>query len=135
MTRVILTIKFDICYYMSRMLVRVLIIVAGFILVVVGTYLIHWLLNAQEWVDIYVRKIRPDLLKERQKGKKAAVKRVLKRSRTVVKAVGFRNKFIEFLAKDKPQTAPVFIYIIMSSFLTLTLLALVSLGYVWSQLV
>ena len=121
---------------MNIVLIRALMVVVSFVLVAMGTYFIHWLLNGQEWVDIYIRKIRPDLLEKRRhrKGKRATIKKILKRRRVVAKAVGFRDKFIEFLAKDKPSTAPVFIYIIMSSFLILALAALIVLSYVWTQL-
>ncbi len=118
------------------LVLRILIAGAIVFMVAVGTYLIHWLLNAQEWVDIYIRRVRPDLLKKRRTrtGKRAAIKRVLKQRRVVAKAVAFRDRIIEFLAKDKPQTAPVFIYILMSSFLILALFAIIVLGYFWGIL-
>ncbi len=119
-----------------EMLIRVAIVATTISLVAIGTYLVHWLLNAQEWVDIYIRRERPDLLRKRQErtGKRVAIKRVLKRRKMVARAVVVRDRIIEFLAKDKPQTAPIFIYIIMSSLLVLSLFALVVLGYVWSTL-
>lgn len=98
--------------------------------------MIHWILNAREWVDIYIRRVRPDLLAKRQArtGKRATVKKMLKKRRVVARAVHRRDKFIEFLAKDKPHIAPVFIYILMSSFLILTLFGIITLGYLWSQI-
>ena len=98
--------------------------------------MIHWILNAREWVDIYIRRVRPDLLAKRQArtGKRATVKKLLKKRRVVARAVNRRDKFIEFLAKDKPHIAPVFIYILMSSFLVLTLFGIIALGYFWSQI-
>ena len=118
----------------SEMTERILIAAAFVVLVAIGTYLIHWLLNAQEWVDIYIRRVRPDLLEKRKArmGKRATVKRILKKRRVVAKAVGTRDKIIEFLAKDKPQTAPVYIYILMSSLLMLAIFGMLVLGYLWS---
>ena len=106
------------------------------VLVVVGTYSIHWLLNVQEWVDIYIRRTRPDLLEKYKKrtGKRAAVKKALKQYKVVAKAVGYRDQTIEFLAKDKPHLAPVFIYILASSFLALVILGLLVLTFFFNTL-
>ena len=112
-------------------------IIAGFVaLVGIGTYLFHWLLNAGEWVDVYIRRTRPDLLEKRKKrtGRRATIKRALKQHRPVAEAVALRDRIIEFLAKDKPQTAPIFIYIIMSSLLILCFCGLLVLGYLWSTI-
>ena len=102
---------------------KILIVFGILVLVVFGTYSIHWLLNIQEWVDIYIRRTRPDLLAKRKKrtGKRAAVKEALKQYKVVAKAVSYRDKVIELLAKDKPHWAPVFIYILASSFLVLVI--------------
>ena len=116
------------------MLERILIIIGAIILVFAGTYLIHWLLNAQEWVDMYIHRTRPDLLKKRKQGKRAAVKKILKKHKVVAKAVSTRDRVIELLAKDKPQQAPIFIYILMSSLLIFNLAGLLILGYMWTQL-
>lgn len=114
-----------------------IVIVTGFVILVgIGTCLFHWLLNAGEWVDIYIRRNRPDLLKQRKArtGRRVAIKRALKRHRPVAKAVATRDRIIELLAKDKPQTAPIFIYIIMSSFLILCFAGLLVLGYLWGTI-
>ena len=113
------------------MWIKALIVFGGLILIATGTYAIHWLLNVQEWVDIYIRRIRPDLLAKRKPktGKRAAVKKVLKQYKVVAKAVGYRDRVIEFLAKDKPHLAPVFVYILASSLLTLVIIGLLALTF------
>ena len=113
---------------------KILIVFGGLILMAIGTYSIHWLLNIQEWVDIYIRRTRPDLLEKRKKrtGKRASVKKALKQYKVVAKAVDYRDKIIEFLAKDKPHWAPVFIYIFASSFLVLVILGLLVLTFLFN---
>ena len=115
---------------------KILIVFGILVLVVFGTYSIHWLLNIQEWVDIYIRRTRPDLLAKRKKrtGKRAAVKEALKQYKVVAKAVSYRDKVIELLAKDKPHWAPVFIYILASSFLVLTILGFLVLTFLFNTL-
>ena len=115
------------------MWIKALVILGGLVLVALGTYSIHWLLNVQEWVDIYIRRTRPDLLAKRKKktGKRAAVKKVLKQYKVVARAVGYRDKVIEFLAKDKPHWAPIFVYILASSLLALAIIGLLALTFLF----
>ena len=115
---------------------RILIIAGALVLVGLGTYAIHWLLNVQEWVDIYIRRIRPDLLEKRKKrtGKRAAVKKTLKKYKVVARAVSYRDRIIEFLAKDKPTWAPIFVYILATCLLALAVIGLLVLTFLFSGL-
>ena len=47
------------------MWIKALIVSGGLILVATGTYVIHWLLNVQACVDIYIHRTCPDLLAKR----------------------------------------------------------------------
>ena len=118
------------------MLARILIIAGALVLVGLGTYAIHWLLNVQEWVDIYIRRIRPDLLEKRKKrtGKRVALKQTLKKYKVVAKAVSYRDRVIEFLAKDKPTWAPVFVYILATCLLLLVVIGLLVLTFLFNNL-
>ena len=98
----------------------------------VGAYLIHWLFNAREWVDYYIKKSKPELSTRAKKGsKRYALKRLLKKRRLVLSAVDTRSKIIEFLAKDKPHLAPVIIYFIMGGCLIIVLMGLFYLSDLW----
>ena len=100
----------------------------------IATYLIHWLFNAREWVDYYIRKTQPTLSTRARRGsKRHALKTTLKKQKTVQTALVVRAKIIEFLAKDNPRLAPVFIYLIMGSLLVLILMVVVWLGYLWTS--
>lgn len=114
---------------------QVLIIAALVVLAIIGTYVVHWLLNAQEWVDVYIRKVQPALVKKYPAGsRRAALRRALARRRVIVKTLGYRDKIIDWLAKDNPKLAPYLIYIFMGSALILIMCALVVLSYRWGQL-
>ena len=105
---------------------KILIILLGLILFVFGTYLIHWVLNAKEWVEIYIKKTKTI----KQKGVRAS----LRKRRPVAKALSYRDKWIALLAADKPEKAPMFIYIIMTSSLLMVLMLIGLLFYWWQQI-
>ena len=111
---------------------KILIFIACLGLMVVGTYLIHWLFNAKEWVDYYIKKVRPELSTKAKKGsKRHALKKQLKKRKVVLSVIDQRSKMIEFLAKDKPHLAPFCIYFVMGSCLILVLMGFFYLGHLW----
>ena len=109
---------------------RILLILPALILLVTGTYSLHWLFNGREWVEAYIKKTKPQSERKPQ----SALKRALKRRQVVAKTLNYRDKIIELLAKDNPRKAIIFIYVLMGSFLLLSLLGLLALGHVWARL-
>ena len=101
-------------------------IFAALILFVIGAYLIHWIINGREWVDIYIKKTKTP--------RKTGIRASLRKKQPVAKALNYRDKVIAFLAKDNPKKAPLFIYILMTSSLLIVLMLIGLLSYWWSQM-
>ena len=108
------------------MFLKIFIVFLGLILFVIGTYLIHWVLNGKEWVEIYIKKTK--------KPKKTGIRATLRKRPAIAKTLTYRDKFIALLARDNPKKAPLFIYVLMISSLLAVLMLLGLLFYWWSQL-
>ncbi|MCY3804535.1 MAG: hypothetical protein OXF85_01555 [Candidatus Saccharibacteria bacterium] len=107
---------------------RVLIVVGVIILILIGTYLVHWLFNAKEWIEIYMKN---RTIPHRSLSKKPASFLSQLELKYDLK---IRAKFIEFLNKKEPQKATISIYFIVLSGLVLIIFGLIISVYFWNSL-